>query len=118
MGIDVSDGTGFPNLGPNDPENPQEEPPSESLPPAEPPEIIPTPTLEGATSRWQRWEQRPDRAWRWTVLWIAGLTTIAYLWHLGSIGLVDETEPLFAEAARQMLVREDWVTPYFNETTR
>ncbi|MEB3163042.1 MAG: glycosyltransferase family 39 protein [Prochlorothrix sp.] len=118
MGIDVSDGTGFPNLGPNEPENPQAEQPSQSLPPAEPPEIIPSPTLEGTTSLWQRWEQRPDRAWRWTVLWIAGLTTIAYLWHLGSIGLVDETEPLFAEAARQMLVREDWVTPYFNETTR
>ncbi|MGA1625125.1 MAG: glycosyltransferase family 39 protein [Prochlorothrix sp.] len=67
---------------------------------------------------WQTWEQRPNRGWLWTGLWIGGLTTIAYLWHLGSIGLVDETEPLFAEAARQMLVRDDWVTPYFNEATR
>ncbi len=43
---------------------------------------------------------------------------IAFLWQLGSIGLVDETEPLFAEAARQMHVTGNWITPYFNEQTR
>jgi 4-amino-4-deoxy-L-arabinose transferase-like glycosyltransferase len=32
--------------------------------------------------------------------------------------LVDETEPLFAEAARQMTVTGDWITPYFNGETR
>lgn len=42
----------------------------------------------------------------------------AFLWRLGSVGLVDETEPLFAEAARQMTVTGDWVTPYFNGETR
>jgi 4-amino-4-deoxy-L-arabinose transferase-like glycosyltransferase len=31
---------------------------------------------------------------------------------------VDETEPLFAEASRQMLVRDNWLTPYFNGDTR
>ena len=41
-----------------------------------------------------------------------------FLWNLGNIGLVDETEPLFAEAARQMTVRGDWITPYFNGETR
>ncbi|MFZ4666313.1 MAG: ArnT family glycosyltransferase, partial [Prochlorotrichaceae cyanobacterium] len=51
-------------------------------------------------------------------LWVLALGTIAFLWHLGSVGLVDETEPLFAEAARQMIVRQDWVTPYFNEVQR
>jgi 4-amino-4-deoxy-L-arabinose transferase-like glycosyltransferase len=51
-------------------------------------------------------------------LWILGLGALAFLWQLGSVGLVDETEPLFAEAARQMLVRQDWVTPYFNDLTR
>lgn len=42
----------------------------------------------------------------------------AFFWNLGSFNLLDETEPLFAEAARQMLVRGDWITPYFNEETR
>ena len=31
---------------------------------------------------------------------------------------MDETEPLFAEAARQMTVTGNWITPYFNGETR
>lgn len=46
------------------------------------------------------------------------LCGITFLWRLGSIGLVDETEPLFAEAARQMVETGNWVTPYFNGETR
>ncbi|MGB2925122.1 MAG: glycosyltransferase family 39 protein [Limnothrix sp.] len=46
------------------------------------------------------------------------LGAIAFLWRLGSTGLVDETEPMFAEAARQMLVTGDWITPYYNDVTR
>lgn len=43
---------------------------------------------------------------------------IAFFWGLGTIGLIDETEPLFAEAARQMYATGDWITPYFNGVTR
>lgn len=46
------------------------------------------------------------------------LCTVTFLWQLGAIGLVDETEPLFAEAARQMAKTGNWVTPYFNGETR
>jgi len=46
------------------------------------------------------------------------LCAVTFLWRLGSIGLVDETEPLFAEAARQMVETGNWVTPYFNGETR
>lgn len=55
------------------------------------------------------------------LLAIVGLVLIgglAFFWNLGKTGLVDETEPLFAEAARQMLVTGDWITPYFNEVPR
>ncbi|MGB3495137.1 MAG: glycosyltransferase family 39 protein [Elainellaceae cyanobacterium] len=52
------------------------------------------------------------------VLWILGLGWIAFLWNLGALHLVDETEPLFTEAARQMTVTGDWLTPYFNGETR
>lgn len=61
------------------------------------------------------WEQYP------LVLAIAGLLALAGLvlvWDVGSIGLIDETEPMFVEAARQMKLSGDWITPYFNEATR
>lgn len=52
------------------------------------------------------------------ILWLLLISWLGFLWHLGSLGLVDETEPLFVEAARQMVVTNDWITPYFNEVTR
>jgi 4-amino-4-deoxy-L-arabinose transferase-like glycosyltransferase len=54
----------------------------------------------------------------WSVVWVVGISAIAFFWGLASTGLVDETEPLFAEAARQMYETGDWITPYFNEVTR
>ena len=56
--------------------------------------------------------------WNFSVTWLLLLATIAFLWNLGEINLVDETEPLFAEASRQMTVTGDWITPYFNQQTR
>ncbi|MEG3975594.1 glycosyltransferase family 39 protein [Microcoleus sp. herbarium8] len=53
-----------------------------------------------------------------SLLWLGAIGFVAFLWNLGNIGLVDETEPLFAEAARQMTVTGDWITPYFNGETR
>ncbi len=49
------------------------------------------------------------------LLLIVGL---AILWNLGNLGLIDETEPLFAEASRQMTLTGDWITPYYNNATR
>ncbi len=50
--------------------------------------------------------------------WILAIALLTLLWGIGDIGLIDETEPLFVEAARQMLVTGDWVTPYFDGETR
>ncbi len=66
----------------------------------------------------ERWEKQPAVAWSLSILWLIGISWVAFGFNLGGIGLVDETEPLFAEAARQMTVTGDWVTPYFNDTTR
>ncbi|MCT7948545.1 glycosyltransferase family 39 protein [Ancylothrix sp. C2] len=63
-------------------------------------------------------QKQPALAWIISILWLLILGGIAYLWNLGNIGLVDETEPLFAEAARQMTITGDWITPYFNGETR
>lgn len=63
-------------------------------------------------------EKHPHRIWLLSIFWLVLVIGIAVWLKLGSTGLLDETEPLFAEAARQMLVRGDWITPYFNEATR
>lgn len=52
------------------------------------------------------------------LIWVLGVGSLAFIWHLGSTGLIDQTEPVFAETARQMLERGDWVTPYFNGAMR
>ncbi len=67
---------------------------------------------------WQSWEKYPQLTWGFSIFWLLLINFIAFLWSLGSIGLIDETEPLFAEAARQMTLTGNWITPYFNEVTR
>lgn len=52
------------------------------------------------------------------ILWLLLLGWLAFFWNLGKNGLLDETEPLFVEASRQMTVTGDWITPYFNGVTR
>jgi len=53
-----------------------------------------------------------------SILWLFLLAWLILFRNLGNIGLIDETEPLFAEAARQMVETGDWITPYFNGETR
>ncbi len=75
--------------------------------------------MTSALNQWcENMVKRPVLAVTLSILWLILIGGIAYIWHLGSIGLVDETEPLFAEASRQMLVTGDWVTPFFNGETR
>jgi 4-amino-4-deoxy-L-arabinose transferase-like glycosyltransferase len=64
------------------------------------------------------WVDRAKRLPWVSILWVVLLGWIAFLHRLGSTGLLDETEPLFVEAARQMVVTGDWITPYFNGATR
>ncbi|MCX5950953.1 MAG: glycosyltransferase family 39 protein [Cyanobacteria bacterium] len=50
------------------------------------------------------------------------LTLISVCWlaffnGLGSLGLMDKTEALFVEVAHQMVLRHDWVTPWWNGQT-
>lgn len=52
------------------------------------------------------------------ILWLLLLGWLAFFWNLGKNGLLDETEPLFVEASRQMALTGDWITPYFNGVTR
>ncbi|PIG94440.1 glycosyltransferase family 39 protein [Gloeocapsopsis sp. IPPAS B-1203] len=74
--------------------------------------------FDRALDSWGNTIDRPTRAWIVSIIWLLVIGWLAFFWNLGSTGLVDETEPLFAEAARQMTVTGDYITPYFNEETR
>lgn len=68
---------------------------------------------------WWKWvEKQPRMAGGLVAVWLVVINFVAFVWYLGSTGLVDETEPLFAEASRQMLLTGDWITPYWNGETR
>ncbi|MBE9189358.1 glycosyltransferase family 39 protein [Gloeocapsopsis crepidinum LEGE 06123] len=74
--------------------------------------------FDRALDSWGNTGDRSIRAWIVSIAWLLVIGWLAFFWNLGSTGLVDETEPLFAEAARQMTVTGDYITPYFNEETR
>jgi 4-amino-4-deoxy-L-arabinose transferase-like glycosyltransferase len=46
------------------------------------------------------------------------LASTLFFFRLGAVGLFDADEPAYAGAAREMLQRGDWVTPYFNGQPR
>ncbi|MCG9893567.1 MAG: glycosyltransferase family 39 protein [Thermosynechococcaceae cyanobacterium MS004] len=61
---------------------------------------------------------QPRFLWTLSLGWILAIAGLTLFWGIGDIGLIDETEPLFVEASRQMLLTGDWVTPYFDGETR
>lgn len=67
---------------------------------------------------WKSQDKSQIFPWVLSWLWLCFIGWVAFFWNLGNVGLIDETEPLFAEASRQMTVTGDWITPYFNGETR
>ena len=51
----------------------------------------------------------------WLLVGVCAITLFA---GLGSTALWEPDEPRFAEATRQMLLRHDYVTPWFNDRPR
>jgi 4-amino-4-deoxy-L-arabinose transferase-like glycosyltransferase len=51
------------------------------------------------------------------LLWLLFLCWLAFFHQLGTLGLMDKTEALFVEVARQMFESGDWVTPRWNGET-
>src|SRR5512144_481891 len=59
----------------------------------------------------ERWERLPEE--RRGVVAVVALASLVFLPWLGSVGLWDPWEPHYAEVARQMLVRRDYLYPYW-----
>jgi 4-amino-4-deoxy-L-arabinose transferase-like glycosyltransferase len=66
----------------------------------------------------QSWMKDPVRFRVALWIWLGVIACLVLFWGIGEIGLIDETEPLFVEAARRMYETGDWITPYFNGETR
>src|SRR6185369_3480619 len=47
---------------------------------------------------------------------LAGFCAFLFFYGLGSFGLVGADEPRYAQIAREMFARHDWVTPVLNGT--
>src|SRR5882757_2036355 len=48
---------------------------------------------------------------RTDILLLAGFCAFLFFYGLGSFGLIGADEPRYAQVAREMLARHDWVTP-------
>src|SRR5919201_3251012 len=58
-----------------------------------------------------RWRRLPEEA-RGVALVVA-FSSLVFLPWLGAVGFWDPWEPHYTEVAREMLVRDDWVYPYW-----
>src|SRR5580698_7234928 len=67
-------------------------------------------TIDPATSR----SDRLLSDWRISVLVLLGLWMIIYMAGISRPALLDDVDTVHAEAAREMLLRHDWVTLYTN----
>ncbi len=60
----------------------------------------------------------PITAWLLPIGLLMGLVFFLFFYQLGSYSLFDMDEPRYAEAAREMLERGNWITPTFNYDLR
>src|SRR6266851_1210258 len=58
---------------------------------------------------------RFDRIERWSLPFLMALTAVLYIGSAGIPALLDDADSFYAEVAREMNVRHDWITPYANE---
>jgi 4-amino-4-deoxy-L-arabinose transferase-like glycosyltransferase len=77
-----------------------------------------TPETRGERPPSSRAAGRRNRLHALVLLLTLALGLLLFVWRLGSTGLVDETPPLFAAAARAMAESGDWLIPRVNGLPR
>jgi len=61
------------------------------------------------------WHQKPQQLWIASMVGLGIICWVAFLWNLGNIGLIDKTEALYVEVARQMILSNNWISPHWND---
>ena len=56
-----------------------------------------------------------NRIEKWSLPFLMALTAAVYVGSAGIPALLDDADSFYAEVAREMNVRHDWITPYANE---
>src|SRR5689334_25364303 len=57
---------------------------------------------------------RISRLETWSAPFLIGLTAIIYIGSAGIPALLDDADSFYAEVAREMNLRHDWITPHAN----
>jgi 4-amino-4-deoxy-L-arabinose transferase-like glycosyltransferase len=63
---------------------------------------------------WETFESYPKLCWIFSLFWLLLVSWIAFFTQIGNISLIDKTEGLYVEVARQIVVTNDWITPRWN----
>lgn len=63
---------------------------------------------------WRFWAKEQQILWFFSFVLIIFVCTIAFLLGLDQIGLIDKTEALYVEVARQMVLTGNWISPHWN----
>lgn len=64
---------------------------------------------------WKSLSQSPDKLWIISLVFLCLICGVAFFWNLGNIGLIDKTEALYVEVARQMVLTNNWISPHWND---
>jgi 4-amino-4-deoxy-L-arabinose transferase-like glycosyltransferase len=63
---------------------------------------------------WKSLEKQPKKAWLFSAVGLIFISWVAFLYKLGSIGLIDKTEALYVEIAHQIVLTNNWINPQWN----
>lgn len=59
--------------------------------------------------------QQPKKLWVISIVGLLLISWVAFLANLGNIGLIDKTEALYVEVAREMVLSNNWISPHWND---
>ncbi len=70
--------------------------------------------LDLISQYWTTFESQPKFCWLFSLFWLLLVSWIAFFTQIGNIGLIDKTEALYVEVAREIVTTNDWITPRWN----